>query len=239
LRKQRERAVSGVAPKADVRERAAALQLRCVAINPRHLSLIELEADDCRYPYGGDAEGEPITFLRPSAPRRLELLRLAFPSDQRARTGARARAGKGGATARGGGMSAEADPMLSRLKRLPARLRIAHVAALLRHERNAVALAHMGGFLSLPPRAKRAVGRVDASRRQASGWGEFSQNAAPHPGLSSASAFPPRRSAGGGVGECATEYGRPAPRQVFSQRTAELSALLRALLAVATRDGRG
>jgi GcrA cell cycle regulator len=62
LRKRRERVVSDVAPKADVRERAAALQLRCVAINPRHLSLIELEASDCRYPYGGDAEGEPITF---------------------------------------------------------------------------------------------------------------------------------------------------------------------------------
>jgi GcrA cell cycle regulator len=62
LRKRRERVVSVVAPKADVRERAAALQLRCVAINPRHLSLIELEASDCRYPYGGDTENEPITF---------------------------------------------------------------------------------------------------------------------------------------------------------------------------------
>ena len=29
---------------------------------PRHLSLMDLEAGDCRYPYGGDAEGEPITF---------------------------------------------------------------------------------------------------------------------------------------------------------------------------------
>ena len=43
-------------------ERAAALQLRCVAITPRHLALVDLEANDCRYPYGGDAEGEPITF---------------------------------------------------------------------------------------------------------------------------------------------------------------------------------
>jgi GcrA cell cycle regulator len=43
-------------------ERAEALQLRCVAITPRHLSLVDLEADDCRYPYGGDADGEPITF---------------------------------------------------------------------------------------------------------------------------------------------------------------------------------
>jgi len=38
------------------------LKLRCVQIRPRHLELIELEAGDCRYPYGGDAEGEAITF---------------------------------------------------------------------------------------------------------------------------------------------------------------------------------
>ena len=29
---------------------------------PRHLSLVDLEPGDCRYPYGGDAEGEAITF---------------------------------------------------------------------------------------------------------------------------------------------------------------------------------
>jgi GcrA cell cycle regulator len=29
-------------------------RLRCVEIDPRHLSLLELEAGDCRYPYGGD-----------------------------------------------------------------------------------------------------------------------------------------------------------------------------------------
>jgi GcrA cell cycle regulator len=45
-----------------IRTRAAALQLRCVGIVPRHLSLLELEPDDCRYPFGGDAEGEAITF---------------------------------------------------------------------------------------------------------------------------------------------------------------------------------
>ena len=45
-----------------LRERAAALRLRCVGIVPRHLVLIELVAGDCRYPYGGDAEGEAITF---------------------------------------------------------------------------------------------------------------------------------------------------------------------------------
>ena len=43
-------------------ERAAVLRLRCVEITPRHLALIDLAAGDCRYPYGGDAEGEPISF---------------------------------------------------------------------------------------------------------------------------------------------------------------------------------
>ena len=38
------------------------VRLQCVEIEPRHLSLIELERDDCRYPYGGDLEGEAITF---------------------------------------------------------------------------------------------------------------------------------------------------------------------------------
>jgi GcrA cell cycle regulator len=49
-------------PSRPVLKRAAALQLRCVGIVPRHLSVVELEAGDCRYPYGGDAEGEAITF---------------------------------------------------------------------------------------------------------------------------------------------------------------------------------
>src|SRR6185437_15612313 len=37
-------------------------ELRCVAVEPRCVSLLDLEAGDCRYPYGGDAEGEAITF---------------------------------------------------------------------------------------------------------------------------------------------------------------------------------
>jgi GcrA cell cycle regulator len=45
-----------------VSERAATLQLRCIGIVPRHLSLLDLAPDDCRYPYGGDKEGEAITF---------------------------------------------------------------------------------------------------------------------------------------------------------------------------------
>src|SRR5215213_5042003 len=38
------------------------LKLRCVGIEPRHLSLVELEKGDCRYPYGGDEAAEDITF---------------------------------------------------------------------------------------------------------------------------------------------------------------------------------
>jgi GcrA cell cycle regulator len=43
-------------------ERVEIPKLRCVEIDPRHLSLFELEPGDCRYPYGGDEEGEAITF---------------------------------------------------------------------------------------------------------------------------------------------------------------------------------
>ena len=43
-------------------EKAEPVRLRCVEIEPRHLSLVELERGDCRYPYGGDTEGEAITF---------------------------------------------------------------------------------------------------------------------------------------------------------------------------------
>lgn len=36
--------------------------LRCVEVIPRNLSLLELEKGDCRYPYGGEVEGDAITF---------------------------------------------------------------------------------------------------------------------------------------------------------------------------------
>ena len=49
-------------PRMPVFEGAEKTKLRCVAIDPRHLSLLELERGDCRYPYGGDADGEAITF---------------------------------------------------------------------------------------------------------------------------------------------------------------------------------
>jgi GcrA cell cycle regulator len=37
-------------------------KLRCAGVEPCHVSLIELERGDCRYPYGGDEESEAITF---------------------------------------------------------------------------------------------------------------------------------------------------------------------------------
>ncbi len=62
LRKMRARLAAKSRPKPAVFKRAAALKLRCVGIVPRQLSLLELEPGDCRYPYGGDREGEAITF---------------------------------------------------------------------------------------------------------------------------------------------------------------------------------
>ncbi|HLG79964.1 MAG TPA: GcrA family cell cycle regulator [Bradyrhizobium sp.] len=38
------------------------VKLRCVGISPRLVSFAELEPSDCRYPYGGDKENEPISF---------------------------------------------------------------------------------------------------------------------------------------------------------------------------------
>ena len=42
--------------------RTEVAKLRCVGIGPRHLWLVDLEVSDCRYPYGGDGDGEAITF---------------------------------------------------------------------------------------------------------------------------------------------------------------------------------
>jgi len=41
---------------------AAPVKLRCVGMSPRLISVIELEPGDCRYPYGGDKDDEPIAF---------------------------------------------------------------------------------------------------------------------------------------------------------------------------------
>src|SRR3569832_261344 len=61
IRELRARSLVPPAAKPTTFERAAALQLRCVAITPRHLALIDLEANDCRYPYGGVVVG--VSFL--------------------------------------------------------------------------------------------------------------------------------------------------------------------------------
>src|SRR4051812_45806273 len=41
---------------------AKPVKLRCVGVRPRLIALVELEPGDCRYPYGGDKEGEEIAF---------------------------------------------------------------------------------------------------------------------------------------------------------------------------------
>lgn len=55
-------APTSVATSASPTRRPEPPKLRCVGISPRLVPLIELEEADCRYPYGGDKENEPITF---------------------------------------------------------------------------------------------------------------------------------------------------------------------------------
>jgi GcrA cell cycle regulator len=61
-RKMRERYASLSGWIMPVFEREETVKLRCVETDPRHLTLLELEPGDCRFPYGGDQEGEAITF---------------------------------------------------------------------------------------------------------------------------------------------------------------------------------
>jgi GcrA cell cycle regulator len=62
LERPRERHVPEPLQRIPVFERVKMEELRCVEIDPRHLCLLDLERGDCRYPYGGDGEGEAITF---------------------------------------------------------------------------------------------------------------------------------------------------------------------------------
>jgi hypothetical protein len=64
-------------------------------------------------------------------------------------------------------MSSEADPMLSMLKVLPLRLRVAHLAALLRRERQAIACARSY------PSPCEAAGREGRSEAEARVGGPF------------------------------------------------------------------
>jgi len=107
----------------------APVKLRCVDIEPRHLSLTELERGDCRYPYGGDEEGEAITFC--GHPRRpgssycsphFHLSRNPVEPHDEFRFVA---AGEGGMKKTAVGCVA------GRLKRLPRHHRIVHLRALI------------------------------------------------------------------------------------------------------------
>jgi GcrA cell cycle regulator len=62
LHKLRERLASESRRPMPVFESMTPVELRCVQIDPLHRSLVDLEPGDCRYPYGGDEEGEAITF---------------------------------------------------------------------------------------------------------------------------------------------------------------------------------
>lgn len=53
---------AGAEEAAPVTSRAEPVKLRCVGVQPRLLSFDQLADDDCRYPYGGDRDGEAITF---------------------------------------------------------------------------------------------------------------------------------------------------------------------------------
>src|SRR5229473_2764722 len=62
LPRLRERLASESRRPMPVFESMGPVKLRCVQIDPRRLPLVDLEPGDCRYPYGGDEEGEAITF---------------------------------------------------------------------------------------------------------------------------------------------------------------------------------
>jgi GcrA cell cycle regulator len=62
LKKLRERSATAPSVPEPTLDRADPVKLRCVGISPRLLSLIDLGDGDCRYPYGGDRDGEAIAF---------------------------------------------------------------------------------------------------------------------------------------------------------------------------------
>jgi GcrA cell cycle regulator len=62
VHKLHERRAAAFMPAVPVLKPAKPVKLRCVEIVPRHVSLLDLEPGDCRYPYGGDEEGEAMTF---------------------------------------------------------------------------------------------------------------------------------------------------------------------------------
>jgi GcrA cell cycle regulator len=61
-RKGREGRAGKPGTTAPIVERPAPPKLRCVGVSPRLVALVDLEEGECRYPYGGDRDGEAITF---------------------------------------------------------------------------------------------------------------------------------------------------------------------------------
>src|SRR5262245_57869301 len=108
------------------------VRLRCVTIEPRHLSLVDLEKGDCRYPYGGDEDGEAITSCGHPRQAGSSYCTPHFhlsrgPVEPPEHTGEQGLAAGGG-----GGMKMTAVTCVAdRLKRLPGRHRIAHLRALI------------------------------------------------------------------------------------------------------------
>ena len=62
IRELRARKAAKAAPKPDHGRARGHPSASLRRDRPRHLALVDLEPGDCRYPYGGDEEGEPITF---------------------------------------------------------------------------------------------------------------------------------------------------------------------------------
>lgn len=62
LHRSRERHQPEFGLKMPMFESTETAELRRADVVSRRLSLLDLEPGDCRYPYGGDAEGEAITF---------------------------------------------------------------------------------------------------------------------------------------------------------------------------------
>jgi GcrA cell cycle regulator len=121
-------------------EREQNVKLRCVEIDPRHLSLSELERGHCRYPYGGDEGSDAITFC--GHPRRLGSSYCAPHFDLTRRPGTVSErvtptreAEQDIAVEASAGTAVRYAPvalMRVRLQRLPRRHRIAHLRALIR-----------------------------------------------------------------------------------------------------------
>jgi GcrA cell cycle regulator len=116
-------------------EAVAPVKLRCVEIVPRHLALVDLEPGDCRYPYGGDEEGEAISFCGHPKRENSSYCTAHFHLTRGPGTASERAAGTATLRLVGGGMKRgpKLTPavMVVRMKRLPRRHRIAHLRGLM------------------------------------------------------------------------------------------------------------